>query len=241
MQQKWRETLQGWRSGSAAAAAAAVGARTAAAAGSGLAAAAAAAGGGRQASSRGGRKHAGGSPAGGRTKRHKSSAAASAAAAGAGELPQPPQPPTPPQPPQQQQLLGLRLPDVTSLPQAERELRDLLLKVQKLFDWQEDLFLGMIELRKLPDGHEMREQFLTNYEWAQQWLEQALKGDTQAAGLFDKAVDTLIDDLGQPQPMQPQLQPLQQGLQLPDEELLPRFESALHRVLVKTGASVDRL
>jgi hypothetical protein len=132
---------------------------------------------------------------------------------------------------------------VTSLPQAERELRDLLLKVQKSFDWQKDLFLGMRELRKLPDGHEMREQFVTNYEWAQQWLEQALKGDTQAAGLFDKAVDTLIDDLGQPQQQQPQppLQLLQPVLQLPDWALLPLAERALRAVLVKTGASVDQL
>lgn len=53
----------------------------------------------------------------------------------------------------------------------------------------------MRELRKLPDGHEMREQFVTSYGWAQHWLGRAQQGDANAAACFSMALDTLIEDL----------------------------------------------
>lgn len=102
--------------------------------------------------------------------------------------------------------------------------------------------MGMRELRTLPDGHETRELFVTNYVWVQHWLSQALEGGAKAVGFFDKAIGTLIEDLGQPQPLQP-LQPQQlpqAQLQLPDWTCLPQAERALHEVLVETAASDEQ-
>lgn len=102
------------------------------------------------------------------------------------------EPPQLPQPPQAQ------LPDCTLLPQAERALHAVLVETSASDEQQEALFLGMRELRKLPDGHISREQFVTEYGWAQHWLKLAQTGDAKAAACFSLAVDRLIEELPQP-------------------------------------------